>query len=105
MTRNFLNGFFCVSIIIACHFDAAAQDRVAETTNQAVLMLRSRQLLAGPDGNRSLKLDSFFYETDKGRVMLPAEVTSRLRRQVGTSTLTMPDGRRIAFSVKESKPG
>jgi alpha-D-xyloside xylohydrolase len=106
MNHLFLTGLLSASVILAGCFDAVAQVRTDEARDQAVLVLRSSRLSGeAENGGLALKLRAFFYETDKGRVMLPAELTSPLTKHRGLSTARMPDGRRVMLLLRQRKAG
>src|SRR5215471_2771361 len=59
----------------------------------------------GPDPDkRVLRLDNLFFETRQGRTYLPAQLASDLRTvhvDAVVNQATMPDGRRVALTVKK----
>jgi len=74
-----------------------------DSSGGASLLFRSPALASKPDGRATLKLDGLFYETRRGRVDLPREMTSKLA-DVGldapvSAQTTMPDGCVVKISI------
>jgi alpha-D-xyloside xylohydrolase len=69
----------------------------------AALTLKTKELSVKPNGHGTLRLDGWFYETERGRVYLPAELTSKVTEvgadQPFAAHTTMPDGCVIKISV------
>ncbi len=81
------------------HPSAPAQNR-----NQAAVVLKSDVLAPDPTAadKNSLRLDGFFYETQEGRVALPAEITEGYGQAPGKSweaQSKMTDGRMVTLAV------
>src|SRR5262245_1600018 len=76
------------------------QNRSAGDDNSATIVLRSKNLasLEGPQ-KESLAIDGLFYETSKGRVMLPPQFTLRPHKSINKRD-RMPDGRFVTLSVR-----
>ena len=68
-----------------------------DKSGNAEVILRSPLLdPRGAGGDRSLKLDGLFYETNKGRTNLPAQLTATVRTSIRVARQAkMPDGRKI----------
>jgi alpha-glucosidase (family GH31 glycosyl hydrolase) len=76
--------------------------------NQAVLVLHSNGLAPQGQGAdpRSLLLDAVFYETAKGRINLPAELTAKsqdIRGRPWKGQVKMPDGRIVSASAEPER--
>jgi alpha-glucosidase (family GH31 glycosyl hydrolase) len=66
----------------------------------ATLVLNSNALATNSGlAGRSLRLDSLFYETASGRVLLPAHFTGDVTRKPWSSQWKMPDGRVVNVTV------
>lgn len=69
----------------------------------AALWLKSKELSARANGHGALKLDGFFYETARGRVYLPAELTSKAgevsAEKPFAAQASMPDGCTVKLAV------
>jgi alpha-glucosidase (family GH31 glycosyl hydrolase) len=76
--------------------------------NQAVLVLHSNALAPQGQGAdpHSLALDNLFYETAKGRITLPAELTAKsqdIRGNPWRSSVKMPDGRIVSATAEPER--
>jgi alpha-D-xyloside xylohydrolase len=74
-----------------------------QSEQQAVIILRSKSLLPEGQGaeSRVLKLDGLFYETARGRTVLPAQATAAMKKEGQLESQTkMADGRVVNILVK-----
>jgi len=75
----------------------------------ATLSLKSPGLSHKVDAHDVLKLDGFFYETERGRVYLPAELTSKAAEITANKPFagqaTLPDGHLVNISVAPEHSG
>src|SRR5215510_12924562 len=73
---------------------------------QGAIVLRSNKLPLTKAETGTLKLDGLYYETEGGRMTLPAALTAETRT-AGQSLhrATMPDGRQVWLSVRSDKAG
>ena len=70
---------------------------VSGQSGQATIKLPSKELSSGT----SLNIDNLFYETGKGRVSLPASLTSNIKKNGQVSAQTkMPDGKTVKLIIK-----
>lgn len=97
MKRKFviaLTSLLFITFVLSC------ESRAVQGEEKAVLTLRSKNLSSG----QILKLDGLFFETEKGRIYLPAKLTEKM----GTSNkleneFKMEDGRIIKISLKQEE--
>jgi alpha-D-xyloside xylohydrolase len=73
---------------------------------EAIVLLRARADATGA-GDVSLRLDGFFVETERGRVLLPAKLGLQAERGKGpqrTATATLGDGRVVSALLRPVGP-
>ena len=91
-----------VCLVVFCLLGfAKAQSEPKTARDGAVLILRSNSLAQSSRGEvGSLTLDGMFYETNKGRVMLSAELKGKVDNKQWSVEQKMADGRTVTVSVK-----
>lgn len=96
MTRK--SVILILTVLIASIVLMGKSKTTAQTDRElASLLLHSRSLA----GHNPLKLDGLFYETAKGRVPLPSELTAKaLINGHLENSAKMPDGRVVKISLK-----
>ncbi len=106
MKRGFIVSLLLVLFVPAVRSrNRPAQAPAGNSADQAVLILHSNVLAPESSGgeNRWLKLDNMFYETAKGRMDLPAELTAKSRDVRGkpwAAQAKTADGRIVSISAK-----
>jgi alpha-D-xyloside xylohydrolase len=92
-TKLVIYGFLLASL-----FTNAGAQQSSQTGTGAVLLLQSKQISKGP-----LRLDGLFFETAKGRTMLPIALTGRqqqFKNDSWTGQTKASDGRVVTLHVK-----